>query len=216
MSPRHPGHDEAGRPIVAELGRAETPQETADRKAAASLRHRSNQTAINLGIAVFASLLVVAFLVMVVVRPDQTTMREPVDYAGATEGAQSSFDGRLLVPELEDGWTANYARMSDEGGVEAWQIGFLSPDDGFIQLTQAFDTNPSWLDDQVRGADAGPTVEIGGVTWTSYDRRAADDPGLVAAALSTGDDAATIVLTGTASDADFEELAAAVAQEIDR
>ena len=36
---KSPTHDEQGRPIVAELGRAETPEETAARKAAATARH---------------------------------------------------------------------------------------------------------------------------------------------------------------------------------
>ena len=64
------GTDENGRPIVAELGRAETPQETADRKAISSAKRRSNQTVINLVIAVVASLGIVVFLLVVVVRPD--------------------------------------------------------------------------------------------------------------------------------------------------
>src|SRR5690606_28187846 len=79
VSPRDPRVDETGRPIVAELGRAETPQETAERKAAASATRRTNQTALNLFIAVLASLAIVAFLVMVVVRPDQGSLVPPAN-----------------------------------------------------------------------------------------------------------------------------------------
>ena len=56
--------------IVAELGRPETPEETAARKAENSRKRRANQTAFNLIVATIASLGIVLFLVVVVVRPN--------------------------------------------------------------------------------------------------------------------------------------------------
>ena len=55
--------------VVAELGRPETPDETAARKAASSRAHRENQTAFNLVIAIVVSVGIVVLLVLVVVRP---------------------------------------------------------------------------------------------------------------------------------------------------
>ena len=52
--------------IVAELGRPETPEETAARKAENSRKRRANQTAFNLIVATIASLGIVLFLVVVV------------------------------------------------------------------------------------------------------------------------------------------------------
>lgn len=216
MSPREPGRDESGRPIVAELGRAETAQETADRKAAASKKRRTNQTALNLAIATVVSLVAAIGLVLTVGLVDSGSRVEPVDYVAATQDAQSAFDGALVVPDLPEGWTANYARVStDAGDVRSWRIGFVTPEGAFIELVQAFDTNPTWLDHEVRGAATGAPVTIDGVTWTSYDRRDESDPGNVAYALVTESDASTIVLAGTADDAEFEVLAAAVAKELD-
>ena len=215
MSPREPGRDDAGRPIVAELGRAETPQETADRKAAASTKRRTNQTAVNLAIATVVSLIAAIGLVLTVGLVDSGSRIDPVDYAAATEEAQSSFDGQLIVPELPEGWVANRAeRVTGSDGVDAWEIGFVTPDQQYIALVQAIDANPSWVDDQVRGAQSGPIVTIGGTPWTSYDRRDVDDPGNVAYALVTETDSTTIVLAGTADDAEFEVLAEAVAKEL--
>jgi hypothetical protein len=68
----------AGR-VVAELGRPETPDETAARKAENSRAHRANQTTRNLLLALLASLAIVLFIVLVVVRPG-TNLVKSVNY----------------------------------------------------------------------------------------------------------------------------------------
>ncbi|WP_157981689.1 DUF4245 domain-containing protein [Protaetiibacter intestinalis] len=214
MSPREPGRDEQGRPIVAELGRAETPQETADRKAAASAKRRTNQTAVNLGIATVVSLLAAIAIVFTVGLVGGESRIQPVDYRAETANAQSSFDGTLVVPELPQGWWANRVLIDRTADVASWRIGFVTPDEQYVALIQTLEANPSWLDGQVKGASPGATVSLGGVDWTIYDRRDADDPGNVAYALVTESGASTIVLAGTADDAEFEELARAVAEEL--
>lgn len=215
MSPRQAGVDDSGRPIVAELGRAETPQETADRKAAASAKRRGNQTAFNLFVAVIASLAIVAFLVMVVVRPDQGPMYEPVDYLSLAEAAQGTVDEPIVAPAMPEGWRANHAELgTGSDGVTAWSVGFTTPAERYLAIVQGIDANDSWVADQVRKARAGKTVTIDGITWTSYDRRGASDPGNVAYALVTTSGASTIVLAGTAGEEEFTALAAAVAKEL--
>ena len=215
MSPRAAGVDDSGRPIVAELGRAETPQETADRKAAASAKRRGNQTAFNLFVAVVASLAIVAFLVMVVVRPDQGPMYEPVDYLSLAEAAQGTVDEPIVAHAMPEGWRANHAELGiGSDGVTVWSVGFTTPAERYLAIIQGIDANDSWVADQVRKARAGKTVTIDGVAWTSYDRREASDPGNVAYALVTTSGASTIVLAGTAGDEEFRALAAAVAKEL--
>ncbi|MFT4029733.1 MAG: DUF4245 domain-containing protein [Protaetiibacter sp.] len=214
MSPRPSGVDEAGRPIVAELGRAETPQETADRKAAASAARRSNQTVLNLAIATVASAIAAIAIVATVGLVDTGSRIDPVDYVASTAQAQSAFDGALVTPVLPDGWWANAAAVDRTADVAAWRIGLLTPDDQYLALVQTTEANPSWLDGQLRGAPAGGTLTIGGVDWTVYDRREASDPGNVAYALVTETATSTIVLAGTASDERFAVLAEAVAKEL--
>jgi hypothetical protein len=215
VSPRGDGFDEAGRPIVAELGRAETPQETAERKATSSARRRSNQTALNLFIAVIASLAIVAFLVIVVVRPDRTPLYDPVDYLAAAEDAAGVVDEPIAAPALPEKWSANHAELrTGSDGVTAWSVGFTTPAERYLAIVQGIDANASWVADQVRGARPGAIVEIAGLSWTSYDRRDASDPGNVAYALVTTSGDSTIVLAGTADDAEFEALATAIAKEL--
>lgn len=212
---RTPGTDDAGRPIVAELGRPETPDETAARKAESSARRRSNQTTLNLVLALLASLGVVALIFLVVVRP-QSVEREPVDWAANARDAQSEFDVPLVAPSLPEGWTANRAEAGGDGadGVQTWRIGFLTPSGQYIGLVQGVDANDTWVSQQTVQAEATDRILIGGTGWTAYDRRDVDDPGNVAYALVATFDRSTVVLGGTATDDEFATLAEAVTAEL--
>ncbi|WBU38077.1 DUF4245 domain-containing protein [Homoserinibacter sp. YIM 151385] len=205
---------ERGPRIVAELGRPETPQETADRKAAASAKRRANQTALNLVIALVASLAIVAFLILVVVRPDPAP-RESVDFARIGASAQDDAGGRLVIPELPAGWSSNRAEYRAVGDVPSWRIGLLTPrvegQTGYIGFVQGLEGNASWVSTELRGAIPSGTVELGGASWTVYDQREARDAGNRAYALVSELGGSTFVLAGTAGDAEFAALAEAVA-----
>lgn len=190
------------------------PQEAAPTVEERRAARRANQTTFNLVIALAASLGVVLLLVMVVVRPDM----EPrtVDFGQVGAEAQSSVDETLAVPDLPAGWTANRAQLvgAPSDGVARWEIGFLTPGEEYIGLVQGIDANSSWLAAEVANERAATTTNIGGLTWLGYDRRNTDNPGNLEYALSTTAGASTIVLGGTATDADFETLAAAVAEAL--
>lgn len=208
--------DDSGRPIVAELGRAETPDEIAERKAAASAKRRSNQTAVNLVLALLASLGVVALVVLVVVRPTSID-RDPIDYAAVAADAQTAVDVPLVVPDLPEDWTANRAELvAGEGdGIESWQIGLLTPGEQYIGFVQGIRVDQRWVSDETASAEATDRISIGDRLWQVYDRRDVQDPGLLAYVMTTVDGDSTIVLGGTASDAEFGVLAEAVGSELD-
>lgn len=212
---RQPGTDEAGRPVVAELGRAETPDEIAQRKAEARDRRRASQTTLNLVLALIASLGIVALIVLVVVRP-QNVEREPVDYAAIAADAQGESDVPLVVPELPEGWSANRAELVGAGtdGVQSWQIGLLTPSGQYIGLVQGIDANDTWVSEQTARSEATDRTELGGTSWNVYDRRDVSDPGNLAYVLVTTSGRSTVVLGGTAPDEEFAVLAEAVGQEL--
>ncbi len=212
---RLPSVDNAGRPIVAELGRAETPDEITERKAAASAKRRSNQTAINLVLALLASLGAVALVVLVVVRPSSID-RDPIDYASVAADAQQAVDVPLVVPDLPADWTANRAELvsGEPDGIDAWQIGLLTPGEQYIGFVQGIDVDERWMSQQTESAEATDRVTIGDHVWQVYDRRDIPDPGNLAYILTTVSGDSAIVLGGTASDAEFEVLAAAVGAEL--
>jgi len=197
------------RPIVADLGRPETPEEEAARKAESSRRHRDSTTTRNLLIALGVSLALVLFNVLSVARVEQPP-RPAVDYA--LIASQSSASVPLATPELPEGWLANDAQLrTGSDDVAAWYIGFITPENQFASMTQGIDANPSWVSGVIGTVQATGTTTINGVEWTVYDNRDAEDPGNYAYVLVAEIDGSTYVLYGTAPDEEFVTLAKAVA-----
>jgi len=200
--------------VVAELGRAETPDETAARKAETSRKHRANQTLLNLVVATIASLAIVLFLVVVVVRPDPAPS-DPIDYAAIAADAQGSADAPLIAPALPVGWSANDARFGSREQVVTGYVGVVTPSTQFVALVQGIDANPTWQSTVLDRLQETGTTTIDGVTWTVYDNRTGEDPGNFAYALATVSGQSTILLHGTAPDEEFDLLAASIAAELD-
>lgn len=199
--------------IVAELGRPETPEETASRKAENSRRHRSNQTLLNLVVALVASLAIVLFLVVVVVRPESAPSA-PVDYASVAADAQGSTRESLLVPALPAGWSSNSAQFSTKSEVLDWYVGFITPSTQFIALDQGIEANPTWTASILDDAAKTGSVTIDGLRWTIYDHREDESPGNFAYSMSTTSGDSTIILHGTAPTNEFQLLASAIAAEL--
>lgn len=200
--------------VVAELGRPETPEETAARKAENSRNHRDRQTTRNLVYALLASLGIVAVLVLLVPRGDMEA-RPDVDYPSIAAQIQPTVQGTLIVPEPGEGWNANTAelRAGSADNILSWYIGFLTPKNAFIGLDQGFDANDSWASAQLDSARPTGATTIAGVEWIEYDYT--ESPrGNLAYALTLDDPTGFYVLKGTASKEETAVLAAAVTERI--
>ncbi|GAA4145520.1 DUF4245 domain-containing protein [Leifsonia shinshuensis] len=202
--------------VVAELGRPETPEETAARKAQNSANHRNRQTVNNLVYSLIATVALVAVIVLIVPRGNPTSTAPAVDYAAVAQQAQGSEPDRLLVPRLPSGWKSNSAelRTKTADGVDAWYIGLLTPKGQYIGVTQGFNANDSWVSDQVNRTRIAGTREIDGVKWDVYDNRASSDAGNVKYALVTSAGKSTVVVFGTAEDAEFTTVASSLADQL--
>lgn len=203
--------------VVAELGRPETPEETAARKAENSRNHRQRQTVRNLVLALGASLLVVLVIVLIVPRSD-APIEPDIDVAAVAEQAQIAIDDQLAVPDLPEGWRANAAeiRSSAADGVTAWYVGYLTPSDEYIGVYQGVDANPTWVAGLLSRTLATGTTTIDGIEYTVYDNReSSDDIGNARYALTTEAGGTTFVLLGTATDEEFTTLASALTPTIE-
>jgi hypothetical protein len=202
--------------VVAELGRPETPQETASRKAQNSRDHRERQTVTNLIYALIATVGVVLIIVMLVPRATPTGQFKHVDYgAVAAQGAGTEPDP-LVDPKLPSGYYSNSAQLNqDSGSVDSWYIGLITPSKQYLAVEQGFNANPTWVAEELKDVRATGTKRIDGVTWTVYDaRKAGTGTGNVQYALTSASGASTYVLYGTASDSEFARVAEALAPDI--
>jgi hypothetical protein len=203
--------------VVAELGRPETPEETAVRKADDAVKRRQRQTVRNLVASLLASLAVVAVIVLIVPRSD-TPIERDVDVPAVAAQAQAGIEQELAVPELPDGWRSNDAslRQGEADGVRAWYAGYLTPSNEYAGMYQGLGANPTWTAELLANTIATGVVMIDGVEWTVYDNRDSDaDVGNARYGLVTEAGESTFVLLGTAAPEEFETLARAIVPAID-
>ncbi|MHC2998510.1 DUF4245 family protein [Microbacterium sp. HJ5] len=197
--------------IVAELGRPETPDETAARKAESSKVHRESQNTRNLIAALIVIVAVVIVIVFAVPR-GQPPAREPIDVAAVAAGYEAAEGRPLIAPDAPSDWTVNAATIEGDGP-RAWTIVYAD-ETWFLRVAQGFDADPGWPARMIAGASPDGTLSVGGVTWERY---AIDDPsraGNISVALSTQAAGDTILIYGKADEAILEEAAAAVAPEV--
>ena len=201
--------------IVAELGRPETPAETAARKAENSRLYRSRKTINNL----IYSLLVTVGLVLVIYFMVPRAEGDPnwkIDYVAQSEIASQSLGEDLLVPAMPELWRANAAelRNATNGQVISWYIGFITPADKFIAFNEAFDADATWISNTLKDYPATGEITIDGQVWTVYDNRSMKDAGNVQYALVTTSGRSTVVLFGTADNAEFKQLATSITADL--
>lgn len=201
---------------VAGLGRPETAEETAERKARDSMLYRQRKTVNNLVLSLLVSLAMVVVIVLAVPRGNYDSTRS-VDVVEIAEAAQPVVDMPLAVPDLGENWRATQAeiRESAQEGVTFWYVGYLTPDDQFAAFKQALGANPSWIATQLEDRSATGTETRGGVEWTVYDyQELSADNTNVRFGLTTQSGAVTYVVYGTDSEESLWILADAISAHI--
>lgn len=202
-------------PIVAELGRPETPEETAARKAASSKAYRSSQTVRSLVAALIATLAILTVIVFAVPRGEPASA-PTVDLVGIAGDVESTMGSPVLVPELDDFWRVNAAELTS-GATPVWDV-TLAPaaeeERGFVRLAQAFDADSSWAPQRLNGIAPTDTTSIGGLDWDVYELGDAGAKQNLSYAIGTqaGDD--YVLLYGSRSAASTAELAESLVPQI--
>ena len=175
---------------------------------------RAKQTVRNLIYSMLVTLALTMVIVLIVPR-DDTNRIQPVDYVGISQTVQASVAETLIAPKLETDWWVNAARAEKDLGVETWYVGFITPDDQYIGLTQAFESNPSWLANKLQGNWLDVTVEIEGRTWEVWPTLLPSVPkGTKEYAMVHTFDNQAVVIYGTASEEDFNKLATQISLDL--
>ncbi len=201
--------------VVAELGRPETPQETADRKAESSRVYRSSQNVRNLIAALLATLAVVVVIVLAVPR-GSVPEREPIDVAAVAQSIATSEGRTVIAPEMSDEWVVNRAGIEGNGSVRAFTVVYAPADEnarGFLRVAQGFDADAAWPARVLSGSAPQDTVTIDGITWDRYEL----DPertGNISVAIATTAGPDTILIYGAAGEKALEQTARSVTEQI--
>lgn len=200
--------------VVAELGRPETANETAARKAESSRVYRSSQTARNLVAALIVTVAIVAVIIFIVPRGTPGP-QDPIDVAAAAERVAASEGRPAIAPDVSDYWTVNRAVIQSEGSVRSWTIVYAPADQderGFLRVAQGFDADAAWPARVLSGAAPSETIAIDGVVWDRYELDPART-GNISVALSTVAGPDTVLIYGIADDDALRDLAASVSAE---
>ena len=202
--------------VVAELGRPETPAETAARKANDSRLYRERKTVNNLVYSLLVSLALVIVIVLLVPRGTGGFSDVDVDVAELAEQATPSAGVELVAPEVPEGWKAKQAQLrhSQSDGLTYWMINYTTTDEQYASVVQAFTADGSpvsatWISQQLEGQDPTGEELLGGAEWTVYDHTDRDpDSANMLFGLETHTDDFALLVSGTESPANLRALAA--------
>jgi len=171
---------------------------------------RANSTVVGMLIAIAATFGLV--LPVLLFNPTHTaeTYARDIDVRNVSSEAADIAGYVPLAPDLPAGWTSNFARWNSGGsdGVSFWEVGYLTPERQFIQLTQTASANPTWTAQRLEDTQVSGQRSIATVDWELLDSSSGDS------FLSTETGEFTLILNGTADLAEFDVLGAAIADEL--
>jgi hypothetical protein len=204
--------DPSGR-IVAELGRPETPQETAERKARDRVIRRSRQNFRNLIGSLVICLAAVVLIVLLVPRGDGV-QQPAIDVASVAKQYGDTAGQPLVAPKVPASWKSNAAELRGSGDRSSWYVGYVIDGTGYAGLTEGLPGDSTLLATALDDAKSTGTTTIGGLPWRVYDRRdLGSDAGNVAYGLATRIGSVVVAVYGTAPVSEVRSLAAGVAAD---
>ncbi|MFC8040388.1 DUF4245 domain-containing protein [Paenarthrobacter sp. NPDC057355] len=179
---------------------------------AAKAAKRANASVIGMVIALLVCVLAFLPIVLMNPAPKGEGFRPAIDVASIAKNAEGVAGFTPVTPDTGDTFHPNYARWESGSGtgVPTWEVGFLTPKEGFIGLTQTNKANPTWTLQQTGNLPVTGTRNAGGQDWELRDS-GKEKRSMVLEYKGT-----TIILSGTASLEEFATLAAAVVKSADK
>ena len=201
--------------VVAELGRPETPAETAARKAESSRIYRGSQTMRNLFAALIATLAIVAVIVLMVPRGDIERPSD-VDVAAIAERVERDIKHPVVVPPVSADWRVNSAKLVS-GAPTTWEIIYAPGDgQGFMRVSQALEADGGWVSRELPTGKLGEVHTLGDVEWQSYTFADPSKAGNISYALSTVAGTDQVLIFGSSPEKLMQETATQLAPQIDK
>jgi hypothetical protein len=181
----------------------------------AAAERRAKQTVRNLVYALLVTLLLVIVIILGVPRDDSNRIQR-IDYLSEASAASEAIGLQVVAPKIPADWWSNSARLEETAGVSSWYSGFVTEDNQFIGLKQAFESNPSWVALTLERNWYERDLQIAGFTWQVWpELRPTSPPSTMNLAMLVEIGSQAIIIYGTASEADFVQLATAIAPQLE-
>jgi len=179
---------------------------------AAKAAKRANASVIGMVIALLVCVLAFLPIVLMNPAPKGEGFRPTIDVAAIAGNATGVAGFTPVTPDTADTFKPNYARWESGtgSGVPAWEIGFLTPKEKFIGLTQTSQANPTWIAQQTENLPVTGTRNAGGQEWELRDS-GKEKRSMILQYRGT-----TLILSGTANLDEFATLAAAVVKSAEQ
>ncbi|QPP10588.1 DUF4245 domain-containing protein [Streptomyces bathyalis] len=201
-------------------------------------RRQRNRTVRGMVPSLGVVLLAAFFIYLFVPHDESLDPVKPVDYKVELDSARRAAPYPVLAPEgLPEKWRATSVRYEADGpDGRAWHLGFMTPDTQYAAVEQSDEKRPSkYIEDVThRARKTAKTVRVRGEEWIRYEGAKYDALVRVSAdggSSGSGDDSKpgkgggdaeaggekagkgrpyTTVVTGTASFAQLQKMAAAL------
>lgn len=147
--------------------------------------------------------------------PDVTYTRDE-DVAEAAQWTDGVAEYSPVVPQVPEGWTANYARWEHraEFGVDVWEVGYTTASVAFMGLAQTDEPSAAWINEETDQAPGEGTVEVSG--FTVEVRSTGDRRFYVLHGEDNSADGTTLVIGGDAGEEEFDQAASAILDAVGR
>lgn len=167
---------------------------------------RLNQSVKGMIISVAATIAVVIPVLLLNPPSNENTYQNRVDVPMTAQQVVEDLDFKAASPTLPEGWYPNFARWNAGGtaGVPHWEVGYVTPNDGFIWMRQTAKANPTWIAQVTENAQVSGQRTVDGQVWEM--RETEKETTYVAEGLN----GYTVTLSGPASLEDLDTLARAV------
>jgi hypothetical protein len=195
---------------MTDIGSPESPQPEQELAPSPAVERANRLNAANM-VRSLAPLLVIVLILVGwnALRQGRTDPVHQIDPSSTVQLAAARAGYPMLVPTgLPEGFRPTSAR-TDAGGAKkgapvTLQIGYVSPKEQYVGFVISDDPRADALTSVLDGAQQRGTVDLGGTTWT----RSRTQRGETALSRKAGD--VTVLVTGSASDAELQTVAGAV------
>lgn len=134
----------------------------------AAAQRRAKQTVRNLLWAILATVAAVALVVLAVPRDDSSRL-SAIDSVEVSNAAREDSGLPVIVLEqLPEGWYATQARWSSASSKGEADIffGLVGPNNQYIGITQVFEFEDAWFEDETVGLEKTAEYDFGNYNWS--------------------------------------------------